>query len=67
MFVPVQTMPDWLQAFAEISPVTVTVDTVRALSLGGDVASSLWKSLAWMAGILLVFVPLAVYQYRRTI
>ena len=65
MFVPVETMPGWLQAFAKVNPVTVTVDTVRALSLGGEVATNLWKSLAWIGGILAVFLPLAVNRYRR--
>jgi len=65
MFVPVETMPGWLQAFAKINPVTVTTDTVRALSLGGEVLTSLWKCLAWIGGILVVFLPLAVRRYRR--
>ena len=34
-FVPVETMPGWLQAFADINPVTVTVNALRALTLGG--------------------------------
>lgn len=66
MFVPVETMPGWLQAFAKVNPVTVTVDTVRGLSLGGEVATHLWKSLAWTGGILAVFLPLSVNRYRRT-
>ena len=65
VFVPVEGMPGWLQAYAEISPVTVTVDTLRALALGGEVTPSLWQSLAWMAGIVAVFAPLAIYRYRR--
>jgi ABC transporter DrrB family efflux protein len=65
MFVPIATMPGWLQAFAKINPVTVTADTVRALSLGGDIATPLWKSMAWIAGILIVFLLLAVRRYRR--
>jgi len=65
MFVPVETMPGWLQAFAKINPVTVTTDTVRALSLGGGIIEPLWKSLAWIGGLLLLFLPLAVRRYRR--
>jgi ABC transporter DrrB family efflux protein len=64
-FVPISTMPGWLQAFANNQPVTYVVDTMRALALGGPVAASLWKSLAWLAGIFIVFVPLAVRAYRR--
>jgi len=65
MFVPIETMPGWLQAFAKVNPVTVAVDTVRALCLGGAVWAPLWKTLAWIAGIFLVFFTLAVRRYRR--
>ena len=64
-FVPIDTMPGWLQAFANNQPVTYVVDTMRALALGGPVAASLWKSIAWLAGIFIVFLPLAVRAYRR--
>jgi ABC transporter DrrB family efflux protein len=65
IFVPVDTMPGWLQAAAKVNPITVTVDVMRALSLGGPVAMPLWQSLAWIGGILAVFIPLAVDRYRR--
>jgi ABC-2 type transport system permease protein/oleandomycin transport system permease protein len=64
-FVPIDTMPGWLQAFANNQPVTYVVDTMRALALGGPVATNLWKSIAWLAAIFIVFVPLAVRAYRR--
>lgn len=74
VFVPVQTMPDWLRAFAENQPVTVTVDALRGLILGqgallpGDtVAGRVGLSLFWSALLLVVFVPLAVRVYRRTV
>jgi ABC-2 type transport system permease protein len=69
MFVPVQSMPGWLQAFAKINPVTVTTDAMRALSLGevmaGPIWPPLWKCLAWIGAIILVFLTLAVNRYRR--
>lgn len=65
IFVPVETMPSALRAFAEANPITLTVDTVRALLLGGPYVKSLWLSLAWIAGILAVFPPIAVYLYRK--
>jgi ABC-2 type transport system permease protein/oleandomycin transport system permease protein len=64
-FVPISTMPGWLQAFANNQPVTYVIDTMRALALGGPVAANLWKSIAWLAGIFIVFLPLAVRAYRR--
>jgi len=65
VFVPVSTMPGWLQSFARINPVTNTAEAVRALCQGGPTASHVLHSLAWIAGILLVFVPLSVRRYRR--
>ena len=64
-FVPVDTMPGWLQVFAEHQPLSVTVDAVRALSLGGPAAGPVLQSLAWTAGVVGVFGPLAVARYRR--
>lgn len=67
-FVPVATMPGWLQAFAKINPitVTVTVDALRALCLGGPTATHLWQALAWIGGLLAISVPAAVIRYRHT-
>ena len=64
-FVPISTMPGWLQAFASNQPVTYVVDTMRALALGGPIEANLLKSIAWLAGIFIVFGPLAVRAYRR--
>ncbi len=64
-FVPISSMPGWLQAFANNQPVTYVVDTMRALAIGGPIAASLWKSLVWLIGILVVFGPLAVRAYKR--
>lgn len=64
-FVPLATMPGWLQAFAEHQPVSITVDAVRALCLGGPTAGPVFKSLLWIAVIIAVFAPLAVRQYRK--
>jgi ABC-2 type transport system permease protein/oleandomycin transport system permease protein len=64
-FVPVPTMPSWLQAFARNNPITHTVNAIRALTQGGPVWHDLWISLAWIIAILLVFVPLSVNRYRQ--
>jgi ABC-2 type transport system permease protein len=72
-YVPVQSMPGWLQAFANHQPVTLMVDAVRALTLGPEAGALLdhdaaWyvvRSLLWAAGIVVVFAPLAVAQFRR--
>ncbi len=65
-FVPIATMPGWLQAFANNQPVTFVINAMRALALGHlPVAPSMLKSIAWLAGIFIVFAPLAVRAYKR--
>jgi ABC transporter DrrB family efflux protein len=64
-FVPVETMPGWLQAFAELNPVTAVIDATRGLMLGGPVAEPVVRSVLWMVAIQLVFAPLAIARYRR--
>jgi ABC transporter DrrB family efflux protein len=66
-FVPISSMPGWLQAFANHQPVTQVVDAMRSLALGQPyhLQPSLWQSIAWLAGIFAVFTPLAIRAYRR--
>jgi len=64
-FVPIATMPGWLQAFAKNQPVTNVIDTMRAMATGGPIETNLLKSLAWLVVIFAVFVPLAIRAYRR--
>jgi ABC-2 type transport system permease protein len=72
-YVPVESMPGWLQVFAEHQPLTDMVDAVRALTLGPDAQvllghpSSYYvaRALVWAATVLAVAVPLAVARYRR--
>lgn len=65
-FVPVATFPGWLQAFAKVNPLTVTVDALRSLSLGGPTATHVWQALIWVAALIVLSVPAAVMRYRRT-
>jgi ABC transporter DrrB family efflux protein len=66
-FVPVPSMPGWLQAFAKNQPVTIVIEEMRSLALGGPIALHAWQSAVWLAGIVAVFVPLAVRAYRRAV
>jgi ABC-2 type transport system permease protein/oleandomycin transport system permease protein len=66
-FVPTQSMPGWLRAFAEHQPVSLTVNAVRGLLLNQPDASMIWQTLVWCIGILIVFIPLAVWAYGRRI
>jgi ABC-2 type transport system permease protein/oleandomycin transport system permease protein len=71
-FVPVDTMPGWLQAFAKHNPISVLADSLRGLfhvnpaMTTADTRWALIQSVLWIAGILLVFVPISVIRYRRT-
>jgi ABC transporter DrrB family efflux protein len=65
-FVPTKSMPGALEWFADINPVTLCVNAARALTIGvGDVRGPLLGTLAWLAGLLIVFVPLAVRAFRK--
>jgi ABC transporter DrrB family efflux protein len=65
VFVPVASMPAWLQAFAKVSPVTLTANSARSYALQGGVPGSLGGATAWILGLLVVFIPLCVWRYRR--
>ena len=66
-FVPVASFPGWLQAFSKANPITITVDAIRALILGTPLSPRLWQALAWIVALLVVFIPLAVRQYRKAV
>jgi ABC transporter DrrB family efflux protein len=72
-YIPVSTMPGWLQVFANHQPLTPMVDAVRALTLGPHahqllghpVSYFLVEALVWTAAIIVVSVPIAVAKYAR--
>jgi ABC transporter DrrB family efflux protein len=80
-FVPIASMPGWLQAFASHQPVSIVINAARDLMVGrpasssvashllpaGSTATDVWQALAWIAGIFVVLAPLAVYRYRSRI
>jgi ABC transporter DrrB family efflux protein len=72
VFLPTQTMPGWLQAFAEHQPITVVANALRGLTLGQGalpaghtLAGETLLALTWTAAILAIAAPLAVRAYRR--
>lgn len=73
-YVPVDTMPGWMQAFANNQPLTFMSDTVRILTggnaarqlLGHSLTHYLYPSLLWSAGLILVFAPLAAWRLKRS-
>lgn len=64
-FVPIASMPGWLQAFANNQPFTIWIDELRALAVGGPLTLHGWQSALWLVGILAVFGSLAARAYRR--
>ena len=65
VFVPVSTLPHWLQVIAKVSPVTLAANAARSLALVPGTPSSLGGAVAWIVGLLAVFIPLSVWRYRR--
>ena len=65
-FVPAESMPSVLEAFAEINPFTIVVDAMRALWLDAPAGNSVWGAVVWSLVIIAVFAPLAVRRYRQT-
>jgi ABC-2 type transport system permease protein len=66
-FVPTDTMPGPVRAFAENQPVTSIVDAIRDLFAGQPVGTGIWVALGWCLGILVVAYAVAMATYRRKI
>lgn len=65
-FVPTSSMPGAVHAFADVNPVSLAVNAARALTVGhADALGPALGTLAWLVGLLVVFVPLAVRRFRR--
>lgn len=64
-FVPLAAYPKWIQPVVEHQPMSVAVDTMRALAAGGPVAGPLLKTVVWSLGLIIVFAVPAGYGYRR--
>jgi len=74
-FVPIATMPGWLQAFAKINPISLTVNAIRSLTLGshtatavqgGTTSTHVWQAVLAIVVMLAIFVPLSIRAYRKT-
>ena len=66
-FVPTETMPGPVRAFAEHQPVTSIVDAIRGLFIDQPVGNDLWVALAWCLGLLVVAYAGAMAVYRTKI
>lgn len=66
-FVPTESMPSVVRAFAENQPVTSIVEAIRALMLGQSVGNDIWVALAWCVGILVVAYIFAMRVYKKRV
>lgn len=64
-FVPIETMPSWLQGFARHQPVTPMIETIRGALLGTPIGNNAWLSVAWCAAIIAVSVVIAAVVFQR--
>jgi ABC-2 type transport system permease protein len=64
-FVPTESMPTAVRAFAENQPVTSIVDAIRSLLTGQPAGNDIWVALAWCLGILVVAYLFAMRAYKR--
>lgn len=65
VFVPVETMPGWLQAFVNVNPISTLTTAVRGLFHGSPAGGAIAGVLLISAGLVAVFAPLTMYLYRR--
>jgi ABC-2 type transport system permease protein len=73
-YVPIASMPAWMQPIAEYQPITPMVDAVRCLTLGdpalagltGSTSHYVMVSLLWSVALIAVFAPVAIWRYRRS-
>ncbi len=66
-FVPPESMPSWVEAFAKANPVSTVVDATRALFVDAPAGNDVWAAVAWCLGLILVFAALSVHRYRRAV
>ena len=64
-FVPVDSLPSVLKAFADVNPITIVVDAMRALWLGTPAGNNVWGAVVWSFVLIAIFAPIAVAKYRR--
>lgn len=64
-FVPTETMPKIVRAFAENQPVTSIVNAIRSLLYKGEVGNDIWTALAWCIGIMFIAYFFAIKEFKR--
>lgn len=67
VFVPVETMPSWLQTVVKANPVSILSDATRGLLIGGPTRNAVIASIVWAIVIMAVFVPLSMWRFKRRV
>ncbi len=67
IFIPPFTMPHWLRVFADNQPVSVVANATRSLMMSSPDMDTIVLSIIWIVGIMLVFMPLTVWEYARAV
>ncbi|MEK7461424.1 MAG: ABC transporter permease [Patescibacteria group bacterium] len=65
VFVPVETMPTWLQYFSKYQPLTQAVDAMRHLTTGGGSPEAVLRTMLWVVAIVAIFAPISARLFRR--
>ena len=66
-FVPPESMPAAIEAFADANPFSTIVDATRALFVDAPAGNDVWAAFLWCFGLIAVFATLSVYRYRRAV
>ena len=66
-FVPVGSMPSWLQPVAEHNPFTTMVNAIRSLFIATPAGHDVWLAALWSVAITILFAALAIWRYRRVV
>jgi ABC-2 type transport system permease protein/oleandomycin transport system permease protein len=66
-FVPPESMPAAIEAFAEVNPISTIVDAARALFVDAPAGNDVWAAVLWCLGLIAVFGTLSVHRYRRAV
>ena len=66
-FVPVDTMPSWLQPIARHNPFTTMVNAIRHLFIAYPVGNDVWLAALWSVALVILFGALAILRYRRVV
>ncbi|HLS09582.1 ABC transporter permease [Lentibacillus sp.] len=64
-FVPTDTMPAWLHAFAENQPMTPLIETLRGLLIGTEIGNNHWVTIVWFGGLLIISFVVATMIFKR--